>query len=168
MGVREGLNSKMGVGAGVAIAFVAVALIAFLLMAGRSTGVPVDTEPTMAFYSDDDGKTFFKDNIRKIVPFDHNGKQAYRADVFKGPDGNVFVGLLYRHTDMGKKQMNEYLARKTEDPTGKVRSGIEVRGGMEVRKLPGKSWTTSYGETRDILRESMKTPSGASASLVEP
>jgi hypothetical protein len=35
-----------------------------------------------ACYTDDDGKTWFVDSAYKVVPFDHDGNQAFRALVF--------------------------------------------------------------------------------------
>src|SRR5688500_9050171 len=85
MGVRESLNEnkKLGVGVGAGIFVVALAILSFQLFGGGGTGVEA---PTSAFYTDDDGKTFFKDDAYKVVPFNHGGKQAYRAEVFQCSD----------------------------------------------------------------------------------
>ena len=172
MGIREGLNdnSRVGMGVGAAILIVAVGLIAYQLRGGGTTEEldPV-TAATSAFYTDDGGKSFFKDDVNKIVPFERGGKQAYRADVFEGTDGTQFVGLIYRHTELGRRQMEDYIARKPKDADGTLRSGIEVRGGMEVRKASNeKGWMPNYAETRQRLRESMTTASGAPAKIVVP
>ena len=45
-----------------------------------ATGVIV---PTSGYFSDDDGKTYFQDDASKIAPFDHNGKQAVSAYLFR-------------------------------------------------------------------------------------
>lgn len=39
---------------------------------------------TTMFYSDDDGKTWFVDDMTRIPPFDHNGKQSTLAKVLGG------------------------------------------------------------------------------------
>src|SRR4051812_31470576 len=96
-------NKKFGIGAAAALLVLALGFLAFQVMAGRDHGA--GSLPTEVYYTDDNGKTFFKDDVRKLVPFDHKGKQAYRADVFQGADGKQFVGLVYRHTDSGRKEL---------------------------------------------------------------
>jgi len=166
MGTREKLNEnkKLGVGVGAAIVIVAVGVFAFQLRGGDENAVrPAST----AFYTDDNGKTFFKDDINKTSPFARNGKQANRADVFKGPDGQQFVGLIYRHTDAGRKEMEEYITKRVKDPDGLTRLSIERRG-MEVKKLADKTWSINDEMTTDRLHMSMKTPDGKPATLVTP
>jgi hypothetical protein len=170
MGMIQKLNEnpKLGVGVGVAVLIVALGLVGFQLYGG-SRGLPEAQQ--QAFYSDDNGKTFFKDDINKVVPFDHNGKHAYRADVFKGPDGKEFAGLLYRHTATGRNEMQDYINRKVarKDDGGLIRGQIEQRG-MEVKPASGgdKAWVLADEYTVEALRRQAKTPSGAKAELVLP
>jgi hypothetical protein len=49
-----------------------------------------------AYYSTDDGKTWFADDINKTYPFDHAGHAAYRAFIFQNTDGSTFCGYLLR------------------------------------------------------------------------
>jgi hypothetical protein len=167
MAVRQKLNEnkKVGMGVGAAILIIAVGLMAFQLRRGNGNAV---TAPTSAFYTDDNGKTFFKDQIR-IVPFDHNGRQAYRADVFKCPDGREFVGLIYRFTDSGRREMERYLASKVSDPDGSSRLSIEHRG-MQVKPINAaeKAWTYNDDVTAERLQGMVKCPSGVPAQLVTP
>ena len=76
-------EQQLGLGVAAAILIWRSAIFGFQLFGGGEQRQP--PAPTSAFYTDDNGKTFFKDNIDKVVPFDHNGKQAYRADVFQVP-----------------------------------------------------------------------------------
>jgi hypothetical protein len=163
MGVRESLNEKktLGLGVAAAVGLLAVVIIGAQVVGGGS-GV---SEPETAFYTDDDGKTFFKDDIYKVVPFDHNGKQAYRADVFKGPDGKQFVGLMYRHNALGKKAMQEHIAKGKDDPRGTFLGGLEIQG-MEVKRPGAPDNTWRMNDTS--LQSSIKSPSGGPAELVEP
>src|SRR4051794_26524257 len=100
------LSGKFGPGIGVALIVLATVIIAFQLSGGASHAV---IAPQTVFYTDDQGKSFFKDSV-KVVPFDHNGKQAFRADVFRGSDGKEFVGLIYRFTEPGRREMEKYIA----------------------------------------------------------
>src|SRR4051794_6634628 len=105
--MRDKLNKNKPLGVGVAIAVIlAAGTVLAIQMMGKSNATP--DAATHAFYSDG---SIFKDDINKIVPFDHNGKQASRADVFQGVEGKQFVGLVYRHTDSGRRQMEAYLEK---------------------------------------------------------
>ena len=83
-------GSRFGIGIAAALLIVAALIIGSQLMGGRQSGAgPL---PTTAFYTDDNGKGFFKDDINKISPFDHNGKQAYRCSVFQGATASSSSG----------------------------------------------------------------------------
>ena len=166
MSTREEKLKRLGPGIAAALFLVAIGIAALQLSGGKTNAVAAAEQ---AFYTDDNGKTFFTDEINKIVPFNHNGKQAYRADVFKGPDGNKFVGLIYRHTDSGKREMEQFIASGKDDPDGVEREGIESRG-MQVKRPsePDKAWVLAdYGHVA-TLQSTMKTPAGAPAELVTP
>ncbi|MEA2707811.1 MAG: hypothetical protein QOF78_412 [Phycisphaerales bacterium] len=166
MGVLQKLNEnpKLGIGVGAAIIIIALGLFAFQLSDGSTI-----TAPTRAFFTDDGGKSFFKDDIAKIPPFDHNGKQALRADVFKCDDGHEFVGLVYRFTEPGRKEMERYLADRPKDPEGALRRGIEQRR-MQVKKpaADDKAWAANDEGYADGLRSTVKCPNGKPAQLVVP
>jgi hypothetical protein len=161
MGVRESFNQnkRLGVGAAVGIVIVGLGIIGIQLIRGGDSGVTVSDQ---AFYTDDNGKSFFKDDFYKIVPFDHNGKQAYRADVFQCPDGKQFVGLMYRHNAVGKKAMEKHLAKRGNRQDVSM-AGIEIQG-MDVKPAgaPDTAWKPNTGEA------SVKCPSGGTAQPVRP
>lgn len=169
-GIRQRLqeNARLGVGLGALLIIFALGFIGFQLYGGREH---VILAPDQWFYTDDNGKTFFKDDTNKIVPFEHNGKQAYRADVFEGPDGQQFVGLIYRHNSSGQLEMKDYIARKLyeNDIDGLVRQGIEGRGSDVKRSgTDERGWSRNDEQKNEYLRASMKTPSGQPARLVLP
>jgi hypothetical protein len=77
MGVRETLNKKKSLG-------IAVAVIFLLLASGYLTYSEWPEHHfsgKTAFYSDDDGQTWFIESVYKTTPFDHNGRQATRARI---------------------------------------------------------------------------------------
>jgi hypothetical protein len=148
------------------VTHVAVAMIAFQVAGGKSNA---GTAPGNAFYTDDNGKSFFRDDVCRVTPFDHNGKQAYRADVFRGADGKQFVGLIYRHTDNGRKEMEGYLPSKGKDSDGTMRRSIEQRG-MQVKPVGGddKSWVLNDDVTAERMQTSVKDATGKPAQMVNP
>ena len=58
---------------------------------GAASGVP------QIFFTDDEGQHWFPDDRRKVPPFDHNGKEAVEAEVYKC-DGKTFVNHMKRYT----------------------------------------------------------------------
>jgi hypothetical protein len=104
MGIRESLNQKPALSG--SLAFIALALAVGALIwqsrGQRQHGPP----PKFAFYSDDDGKTWFPDDVGKLTPFiDSNNRPAVQAFVFKCPDGKPFVAYLQRYTDAGRQAL---------------------------------------------------------------
>lgn len=165
------LNSAKGgrYGIGVAIALLAIAAVAlgYQFLGGRESGA--GPAQKTAFYTDDNGKNFFKDDLFKVSPFDHNGKQAYRCDVFQSEGGKQFVGLIYRHTDAGRREIEAFYPNKSKDTDGSSRRGIEERG-MQVKPLsPSEgAWALNDDTTTSRLQASMKDASGKPAKLVQP
>ena len=78
MGIREKLNENPRITAGATAAIILVALGFIVYQAIGGGGPPI---PTKAYYTIDDGETYFEDDIQKLAPFEHEGKQAVRAAV---------------------------------------------------------------------------------------
>jgi len=168
MGVRQSLNEskKLGIGVGGAVLVVALALLGYQLFGGPSSVGPA---PRTAFYTDDDGKTFFEDDINKVSPFERNGKQAYRADVFQCPDGKRFVALMYRHNSSGRQQVEEYIANRMmdKDEGGSMLRAIESAC-MEFKRAGAndRAWRPNDSAAIDSLHAAVTCPSGGPATLV--
>lgn len=149
MGVREKLNqSNVGVIAGVGLIVVAVGIAAFYLKpASRPSGL-------MDFYTDDDGQTFFKDSAIQFPPFDHDGKQANEAEVFKNTKGDEFVAVQRRYTkDVKQKLEAEYADDQAQGHPEYIyaqKAGFDISG-MEI-KVRGRSKWEPQGQdmTPDI------------------
>jgi hypothetical protein len=94
-------------GAGI-VTVVALSVLVFQLVRDSRGAQPPSTK---AFYTIDDGKTLFVDDVSKTAPFDHEGKPAYRAHVWRCPDGSTMVSHLSRD------------ANRSFQPTGKAASG---------------------------------------------
>ncbi len=89
-----------------AIGALVVAVIVLLVFwrSGDKVGLVAPVGP-QAWYTVDDGKTWFADAAFKPVPFDHQGKQAYRCVVWTCDGGKTkFVSHLERLTAAAQKQ----------------------------------------------------------------
>src|ERR1035437_8173586 len=94
MGLREILRHKITAMVVIPLALLALAVVAWQSAGGSSSYTRVGK----AFYTDDDGVTFFVDSADKIMPFDHNGKPAVGAAVYAAADGKPFSAYLMRHS----------------------------------------------------------------------
>jgi len=106
VGIRQTLNDKPAIAYGVVAAlFVIAGGALFFVMRGGSNTVQ-NTKPVgdQGFYTDDDGKTWFADDLQKATPFKHYGKDAVRAMVYRCSDGKAFCAYMVRHTDLGRQQ----------------------------------------------------------------
>jgi hypothetical protein len=98
MGIRQILNehpSTVVIAAGVLLAGV-LGLILWSSASGPGAATRSGSIER-AFYTVDDGATWFEDDRRKPSPFDRNGTPAFRAYIFRcGEQGKPFVAYLER------------------------------------------------------------------------
>jgi hypothetical protein len=113
MGVREAINQKQTLAAILATAFVLVS-VGFVAWYLAAPSMSSGTKPgSKAFFTDDDGKTFYVDSADNIPPYQHNGKQAYGCTVFTTDGGKTkTVGWLMRYRDEGKARIQEMRGSK--------------------------------------------------------
>jgi hypothetical protein len=78
MGIREKINQNPIAASGV-VGGVALLLILVSFMRSGGSHGPVGEGSNLAFYSIDDGKSFFKDSDSRIAPLYLNFNQAARA-----------------------------------------------------------------------------------------
>jgi len=134
MSVREAINKNPVVSVILIVAAV-VACVGFAVSStanSSSSGIP-----TKAFYSDDDGATYFADDINKVAPFDHQGKQAVKAYVYRFGNHGPFVGYLERTTPEGAQKI---AALKPTEPGYADKLAEMVGRHAEVKKPGGKDW----------------------------
>ena len=158
MGIRETLNQNPRIVTGVTAAIIVIALVfIFWPSSGGPTGDGSGaTGVGHAFYSNDDGQHWFQDDVHKLPPFQKDGKDVYKAAVYRCPDGKQFVARLERYTDDAKKKVEALNApgnSKNQDPT--VMENIEMTG-VEVR-APG----TPRGSRRATPRPRFSSPQNA-------
>ena len=138
MGIRETLNENPRLTTGVTAGIIGVTLLWILWSTfGGGGGVEGGSGGGKAFFTDDDGKTWFADDATKIPPFDRSGKQAVRAHVYKC-DGKTFVNHMERYTPDAKKKLEAAMSQGSgaiADPT--MMDTIQATG-LEY-KSPGQA-----------------------------
>ena len=95
--------------------------------------------PVQAFYTADDGKTWFAADANQFSPITHEGKQAYRVHVFQcGDAGKPFAGYLERLNDAVRKRADELKAKYASDPSSPELDAIA--SAVEVKKPGDPTW----------------------------
>ena len=156
-------NRRAGLLVAVALILLSAAFAAYVFL----HNVPPKNDSYAAFFSDDDGQTYFKGSALNLAPFDHDGKTADLAVVCT--DGKRdFVAYLQRYTPEARKQLqdlydaNRSAPYKVIDMMASPQISLE---GMEI-KVPGKDnpWISrSKGRLPDI-----QSPNDGDIVVVHP
>ena len=132
----------------------------FLLLRGRG-GEPNSASADIpridkAWYSTDDGKTWFADDKRKLPPFDHDGKLAVRCWVYScdGGKGAPFAAYLERFEPSAKQRLETLHASKDSAPAGAA-GEIEqlLSNGLEVKKPGAGTWVPAASSAGLTIRQ---------------
>ncbi len=144
MGLRETLNKNksLSVGSAVLLFLVAGGYLAYSQWPER---IPKGDK---AYYTVDDGKTWFVDSVYKTPPFDYNGQTAVRAVVFTyDNEHKTFCPIVERYNTDIKKRLDDAIAQANRE--GKPLSSIALFNApgtgfeMEVKLAgPGHKWVS--------------------------
>lgn len=150
MSIREKIAKSPVVGIVIGIVlFAAAGIVMFQTVFASNSG------KLQAMYSDDDGKTWFKDELRKLPPFDHHGKTAYRVQVFKCGKDAPFVAWLETYSEDDKRTL---AAAGSDD----IALAAAMQSAQPKIKRPGEaSWVGSENRQKyeDIMTP--KCPGGS-------
>lgn len=137
MKFKEALNNHAGIVIGV--------VILALLIAGwsvlRNLGGGPNLGASTAFYSDDDGKTWFRDKASLTTPFDHDGKPACVAHVYRCKD-KEFVAYLERAGDQVVPRDQAAPAPTSGKGEAAAKSAMGGPGMGFVKKPGAKDWVS--------------------------
>ncbi len=97
-----------------------------------------------AFYSVDDGSTWFRAPASNIPPFDHDGKLAYEAEVFECRHSSAFVATLQSYPSNVKSRLDKAIADNR--PTAEILD-IEARNPPMVKKPGSSAWISLTPQT---------------------
>jgi hypothetical protein len=147
MGAREWLNEhpKVTAGGGIVIVGLAIAFIVIQVLASRHR---YPSGPLPAYFTDDDGKTFFVDGSDNVPPFDHKGQQAVTAYVFQCGD-RKFVGYMERFTP----KFHDYVV--THGRTAEAN-----KYGRELKRPGDAKWLQSGNIQQEMQLANVPCPNG--------
>lgn len=158
MGIRDWSNkhpkATASIGGGLIIVFVSV--IAAEVLANRHgypSGLP------NAYYTINDGKTYFVANTSNFPPFEHGGQEAVRAYVFQCGSGKKFVGFLEKYSPQAKKELD----------AGAPLSPTIMRFGREVKRPGDSRWQSTANMAAETRIENITCPKGTGTLVnIEP
>ncbi len=113
------------------------------------------------FYSDDDGTTWFADDVTKLAPFPHKGREAVMARVYQTEGGKQFVAYLEKYTD----EQRQKLESKGQAPPHKpgvsmTKAAGRQASGLLVKKPHEGAWVPA----EDPAAKSIQTVVGPDGS----
>jgi hypothetical protein len=170
MGVRELINRhSRPVLACVALA--AIASGAFFFVFHQPDGLgPLDAGS--AFYSVDDGKTYFRADATNIPPFMHDGKEAVQALVYTVDGGKTrYVGYLMRFTPFGIQRLKDVRAKAAATSTPTLPGlDTELQANTEVKRPGAQVWVklSDLDRAAEIMRVRSPTDPTKFADPVDP
>jgi hypothetical protein len=142
MGIRETINNQKWIGVAVAAIIFATAgvIVAYTFW---PTGPTIHAN--QGFYTDDDGKTFFRDSLYRFPPFDHDGKTANGAIVYSYSNGN-FVAYQFRYKPDAKNRLTDAYAKaqaggNLADVAHLMGESDIAFGGTEIKMSGSDRWT---------------------------
>jgi hypothetical protein len=123
-----------------------VALLGILAAGGWLTYFywpgPDLSPPIFAWYSVDNGATWFQDSAERIPPFEHEGKQAVRLHLYSCDDGKTtFVGYLQKLPEEVFKKYRD----KGIDPAKVDDDELAADSGWLVKRPADTDWVSSKG-----------------------
>jgi hypothetical protein len=148
MGVREALNTQKSLGLGISVLCLLVAA-SIIVYTYKPQHRPKGDK---AFFTDNDGQSYYEDSIYLVPPCDRDGKTTVRAMVYSYDGGrHQFCPYLQRFTKDAKKRLDDAVADAATQ--GKPPSSVSLfndKGiltyGLEI-KLPGPGhpWVPRLG-----------------------
>ncbi len=139
MSLRTKLNDNPMLTGGIIVAIIVI-LVGYWVIRGMGGSGPV--RPTHAYYTVDDGTSWFSGSADEIAPFQHDGKPAVRAHLYKCADGKEFVGYLERYTDQAKAVLDQFKADRAagKQITNSQAVAAAEMGGKQVKRPGDKDW----------------------------
>lgn len=143
MGLRQKLNQNSSI---VTLVTILAVIAAGYVLFKQVSGPPA---ARLAFYSSDDGQSWFEDDINKAPPFMKDGKEAVIAHLFTC-EGKKFVGYLETFTPEYKalfekaqaETANAAITEKSGPPGGSLKAMVALKGdtGRLYKKPGAKEW----------------------------
>jgi hypothetical protein len=163
MSVRDLINKHQKTTL-IIVPFLILAAISFIYYSNARPN-PAGRRVTTNYFSDDDGQTFFSSAADQIPPFDHDGKPAVRAYVFKDDGGQPFIGYLEKYSDDTKQK----LAALMNDPANNAQAIADLMTSSALVKKPGDSaWQKRFSDAGAAVTQVPASRDGSAVVALAP
>lgn len=165
MGIREALNQKPGITAGIAAMITGAAVLYIIWQS--IFGVNESSMPTSAYFTTDDGKTWFVDDISKAVPFIKDGQVAVRVHLYSTDGGQTKIPLyLEKLTDKGLK-IHEAARANEKDISAMISANDRLQREWLVKRPGDEKWypLPHYDVAAAYAKERFKDDPNASQAV---
>ncbi len=125
---------------------------------------PKFTGSRQAWFSVNDGQTYFPETDRQVVPFDYDGRQAVRAHVYRCGSGKPFVGFLHKFSEAARKKLEEF---RSNPANNNRRPPPELMSQLLVKK-PGGEWVPERDRIKAGEIKNVRGPKGEDATEIFP
>lgn len=165
MRFRELIKGRQSAAVALAVFMTAGAAVAIYLQA-RDSG---SSGPGNAYFSTDDGKTYFTDSATKLPPFDRDGKPAYRAHVFEC-GGKRVVGYLSRYRPEAIAALEEAAAARGTGKPPRNAAALAAVGtyGLEIKRPGAPAWANQADPRAATMIRVFRCPDGSTPGEVDP
>jgi hypothetical protein len=168
MDVRKAIQGKpiAGVGVGVLLLLLAGVIVARQLWPEKKANL------SQAYFTDDDGATWYADSEYLVPPIDHNGKTAVFAQIYSYANGSkTFCAFMTRYTPDAKKQLEDAInaAVKNGQPPASVplyQDRRFLQNAIEVKKPGASNKWISKSDPAAIDVMSIHAPDGSAVDQV--
>jgi hypothetical protein len=165
VGFRETIKQRPSLAATVAGLVIVGAAVAIYVQARDFGG----SGAGKAFFTTDDGKTWFADSNLKLAPFDKDGKQAVRAHVFEC-GGKRVVGYLSCYRPEAHQALRDARAARDAGKPPPNPQALAAIGsaGLLVKRPGDPGWVSQADGGRATMIRVFRCPDGATPEELEP
>jgi hypothetical protein len=168
MFIRQKLSNDKAMGIAIGLGLIAFAAIALAIQFWPQKKANL----SLAFYTDNDGGTWFKASAFQIAPFDHDGKVAVMAQIYSYDNGSKkFCAYMVKYTPEAKKQLETAIA--DAQARGQPPSSVALfndRGflnsGMMVKSPGGGNPWIPFTDPRANQIMTINSPDGTAVDTV--
>jgi len=115
-----------------------------------------------AYFTADDGKTWFAASLAHVPPFEHEGREAVRAFVFACDGGRTrFVAYLQKYTPEARAALERATASLADLRLAQDLAGM---GGEQLKRPGDTEWIAAGDERADAIRKP-RCPHGTHADV---
>jgi hypothetical protein len=165
VGIRETLQKRPSLAAAAAGVMIVGGAIAIYVQA-RDFG---SSGEGRAFFTTDDGKTFFADRNTRLAPFEKDGKQAVRAHVFEC-GGQRVVGYLscYRPEAIRATQEPKAARDAGQPPPNPQALAAVGTAGLLLKRPGDPGWVSQADAALATQVRLFRCPDGSTPEELEP